>query len=124
MSEENIVYQSSPPMFKNFPLLTIIFIILIPLFGIGLIALLYQWFVLRNTTLTITDKMVYFRTGIFTKNMIDVDIDSIRTVIVQQNIIQRIFNLGNLEVYTSGDYPELVLGGFPHPAEIRDFLRR
>lgn len=122
--DDEIVYQSSPPLFKNFPLLTLMFFILIPVFGVGLIALLYQYYVLKNTVLTITNSEIRLKSGIFTKNQIDVNIDGIRTIIVHQNILQRIFNVGNVEVFTSGDYPELVLGGFPEPSRIRELLQR
>ncbi len=48
----------------------------------------------------------------------------IRAVHVRQSFWQRVFKVGTLEFYTSGDQPELTLHGMPDPNDVRDLVRK
>jgi uncharacterized membrane protein YdbT with pleckstrin-like domain len=49
---------------------------------------------------------------------------SVRTVRVQQSLLQRLLNAGDLVVYTTGDEPELTIKGLPRPGEIRALIKQ
>jgi uncharacterized membrane protein YdbT with pleckstrin-like domain len=47
----------------------------------------------------------------------------VRTVRVKQSLLQRLLNAGDIEVYTAGDVPELVIRGMPDPEAIRNHIK-
>lgn len=110
-------------MFADEPLQFIIAVLLIPVFGIGVIWLVYWYIKLRCTLLTIDDERVMLSRGIFTKEKIELELKSIRTVRVDQTFADRIFNCGILKIYTAGDKPELEQKGMPDPERLRNALR-
>ena len=46
----------------------------------------------------------------------------IRSVKVNQSFFQRIFGVGDLEIYSSGDEPEIVVSGMPNPLHLKELL--
>lgn len=120
MSEE--LYAANPVMFKNNPLGFILTLILVPV-GIGI--LIFLWWHLQNKSskLTVTNQSVLFEKGLFSKERSEVDIDGIRTVKVLQTFSNRIFGTGTIELYTSGDNPEIVAKGMPDPNRVRELIK-
>ena len=110
-------------MFADEPLHFIIAVLLIPVFGIGIIWLIYWYIRLRCTLVTIDDERVMMSRGIFTKEKIEIELQSIRTVRVDQTFADRLFNCGILKIYTAGDKPELEQKGMPDPERLRNALR-
>jgi len=117
---ETIRYQASPPMFRNNPLLFILAVVLILAFGLGIIILLWWYVTSKSHLLTITDQELRYETGIINKTRRELRLSSIRSVRVHQNLWQRMFGTGDLEVYSAGDIPEIVVKGMPDPNRIRE----
>jgi uncharacterized membrane protein YdbT with pleckstrin-like domain len=115
-------YQEHPTMFADEPLQFIIAVLLIPI-GIGIIWLIYWYIKLRCTLVTIDDERVMLSRGILNKEKIEIELQSIRTVRVDQTFADRIFNCGILKIYTAGDQPELQQKGMPDPERLRNALR-
>jgi membrane protein YdbS with pleckstrin-like domain len=115
-------YQEHPTMFADEPLQFIIAVLLIPI-GIGIIWLIYWYIKLRCTLDTIDDERVMLSRGILNKEKIEIELQSIRTVRVDQTFADRIFNCGILKIYTAGDQPELQQKGMPDPERLRNALR-
>lgn len=67
---------------------------------------------------------VAFETGILKRNSTEIGFEDIRTVNVSQTLLQRVFNLGNLSIASSGtsDY-EILVKNMPNPNEIRDEIQ-
>ena len=63
------------------------------------------------------------RIGILSKKRTEIEVDKIRTIKVVQSLSDRIFGAGDIEIYTSGDDPEIILLGFPSPNTIKDALK-
>jgi uncharacterized membrane protein YdbT with pleckstrin-like domain len=118
----DIAYEASPPMFRNHPLWFIACVLLIAVFGLGIILLMYWYIQTRSTRLTITSTDLAYEVGIFSKTRIEVRLPNIRTVKVTQTFMQRIFNTGDIELYTSGDNPEVVTKGMPDPEKVREIV--
>lgn len=92
-------------------------------FGWLIFPLLY-WFLLSKTDkVVIEDDELLYEHGILSKNRTDLKLKSIRAVKVKQRLMDRILGSGDIEVYTSGDAPEVVLRGFPNPKALRNVLR-
>ena len=115
-------YQEHPKMFADEPGYFILSILLIPfLVGIGWLVV---WYIkTRCTMLTITNDRVILSRGVLNKERLEIELESIRTVRVDQTFVDRIFNCGILKIYTAGDNPELVQKGMPDPERLRAALR-
>ncbi len=116
-------YDASPAMFRNEPLGFILAVLLIAAFGLGILILLYWYIKTRSVRLTITGDAIHLSRGILSKEQTDIDVREIRTVLIKQSFWQRIFDVGQIEVFTTGDMPEFSLQGMPDPNFVRDYIR-
>lgn len=122
MTDQKQRLEVSPPMFRNAPFTFIFYLILIPVFGLGIILLLV-WFVQAKTTRMVIDgEDLLYEQGVLSKQRAQLRTESVRTVTVNQSLGQRIFGTGDVDVYTAGDDPEVQLRGMPNPADIRERL--
>ena len=115
-------YETSPPIFRNAPLKLIVYILLIPVFGLGLLLLLWWYIDNKNKRLSIEGNLIKWQEGIFKKTFIDLNTEDIRTVKIKQSFFQRMFGTGDLDIYTAGDSPEAVLMGLREPHEIKTMI--
>ncbi len=116
-------YDASPAMFRNHPLAFVGAVMLIAAFGLGILILLYWYIKVRSVRLTITGDLIHLSQGIFSKSQTDIDVQEIRSVSVRQGFWQRVFGVGLIEVFTTGDQPEFSLDGMPDPNFVRDHIR-
>lgn len=117
-----IRYQANPSMFKSRPLTFLLCVILIPV-GIGIVALLIWWLINRATTVTVDEDRIALDKGLLAKEHTEIELSSIRTVKVDQSLLDRMLDVGTLRIYTAGDKPELEMKGLPDPADLRAALR-
>jgi uncharacterized membrane protein YdbT with pleckstrin-like domain len=115
-------YETSPPMFRNAPLKFIVYILLTPVFGLGLLLLLWWYIDNKNKRLSIEGDLMKWQEGIFNKTFIVLNTEDIRTVKIKQSFFQRMFGTGDLDIYTAGDSPEAVLMGLREPHEIKTMI--
>jgi len=142
-------YDSHPSMFRNHPLgyLFVLLLIILPVVllllyrdqiagmgdfppalllaatGFGILIMLYWYLKTRATRLRITGDEVHMEEGLLSKRHVDLHVNQIRAVRVYQSFSDRVFRVGQIEVYTTGDQPELVVGGMPSPHRVRDHVR-
>lgn len=116
-------YSEHPVMFKNNPIGFILSLILIPVFGVGLLIFIVWHLRNKSSKLTVTDKEVLFEKGLLSKERSEVNISSVRTIKVKQSFFNRIFGTGTVEFYTAGDKPEIVAVGMPDPNKVRDLVK-
>lgn len=119
MTSERILYEAHPPMFRNSPIGFILSVLLIPV-GIGIVIFIIWSIASRTKKLTITDSEMRYETGFLSKARTELRLQSIRSVRVNQSFFQRILGTGDVEVYTAGDTPEIVIAGMPEPERIRE----
>ncbi len=117
------LYKEHPTMFADEPGKFILACLLIP-FVVGIVWLAWWYITNRSTIVTVDEERVTVRRGIFSKENIEVEMTSIRTVRVDQTFVDRIFNCGILKVYTAGDNPDIVQGGLPDPVRLRTAMRQ
>lgn len=150
MSNQNVVhYDGHPAMFRNHPLgfLLLLVLIVAPVValllyrdaivalgefppalllgatGLGVVIFLYWYLKTRSTHLRITGDQVHLEEGLLSKHHVDLQVQQIRAVRVYQGLLDRIFRVGRIEVYTTGDSPEFTVGGMPSPHRVRDHVR-
>lgn len=117
------LYDANPVMFKNNPLGFILALILVPVFGLGLIIFLVWYLKNKSSRLIVTEEDVLFEKGLLSKERLELTIRSVRTVRVKQSFWNRIFGTGTIELYTAGDSPEIVASGLPDPNRVRDIIK-
>lgn len=120
MSE--ILYESHPSMIRMYPLGTVIAILLIPL-GIGVLILLWWWISTKADKLTVKSNEIIWEHGLINKQYTELSMNALRSVRVKQSLLQRMLDAGDVEIYTAGDDPELVIKGLPEPNRIREHIK-
>ncbi|MCC5869813.1 MAG: PH domain-containing protein [Gammaproteobacteria bacterium] len=116
--------DARPAMFRNHPFGFILSVLLIAALGLGLLILLWWYLQTRSVRLRIDADQVHLERGLLSKSHVDLDIGQIRTVKVEQSFFNRIFRVGAIAIYTTGDNPEFRVTGLPDPLTIRDYIRR
>lgn len=117
------LYSEHPVMFKNNPLGFIVSLLLIPVFGLGLLILLWWYLQCKGSRLTVKERDLMYEEGLLSKNRAEFSLSGIRTVRVKQSFFNRIFGVGVIEIYTAGDKPEIVASGMPDPNRVRELIK-
>jgi hypothetical protein len=83
------------------------------------------WIRTLCTTLTVTNVRTSLRRGILKKETSEVRHRDVRNLQVQQNLLERMFGVGTLEVSSSGqDVMEVAVDGVPKPEELAELIRK
>lgn len=117
------LYSEHPVMFKNNPIGFIASIILIPVFGLGILILLWWYIQTRSSKLTVKEYDILYEEGLLSKNRAEFSINGIRTVRVHQSFFNRIFGVGTIQIFTAGDKPEIEAKGMPDPNRVRELIK-
>jgi hypothetical protein len=84
-------------------------ILLIPLYGIGLVMLMIKMIEVRTTELSITDRRILGKTGLIYRQTYDFPLDTITAVSVDQGIIGRLLNYGYIRFKNDGQFIKVPL---------------
>jgi uncharacterized membrane protein YdbT with pleckstrin-like domain len=114
-----ILYDCHPAMARSSPLLFALAVLTIPV-GIGIIILLVWYLRTLATRLVITDEEIRLERGLLAKEHREIRLSAIRTVQIDQSVMDRMFGVGAVTVYSAGDTPEFTVAGMPDPGRIRD----
>ncbi len=117
------LYSEHPAMFKNNPIGFIVSLLLIPVFGLGLLILLWWYLQCKGSLLTVKEHDILYEQGLLSKNRAEFSIAGIRTVRVNQSFFNRIFGVGTIQIYTAGDKPEIEAKGMPDPNRVRELIK-
>lgn len=116
MNDEKVLYNSHPAMFRNRPILFLISVCLVALYGLGLLILAIWALRCYGTTLTITEKRTTSRKGILSKKTNEIKHSDVKQLKVSQGVLQRIFNVGTVELASAGTAGvEINEAGMPKP---------
>jgi uncharacterized membrane protein YdbT with pleckstrin-like domain len=116
------MYSESPSMFRSNPLGFILAVLLIAV-GVGILILLWWYIDCRTTKLQANGTTVALEHGILSKERVELDIDKIRAVKVYQSLFNRLFGVGRISVFTSGDAAEIDIGGMPEPYRFSELVK-
>lgn len=116
-SGEKIEHQAKVSIWSMLPLF-ILGLILLPLYGLGLIFWIAA--VLRYTTteLAITNKKIIAKFGFIKRDTIELLLPKAESVQVNQSILGRMFNYGSVVVSGAGN-PQAPVPGIAEPIEFR-----
>ncbi len=122
MTDEQILYESHPAMFRSHPIAFILCLVLCAV-GVGLVIFLFWALGCAGTTLTVTDKRVILRKGLLSKFVNEVMNSDVRNIQVSQTFLQRLFGVGTIGISTAAQSGiEIEVVGIPHPDQIREII--
>lgn len=117
------VWSSHPKMFRDSPIMFILFCALIPVFGIGLLLLILWWLGCLNSALIVTNKRTILRTGILSKHTREVRHDDVRYLEVSQSFFNRICGVGIISISSAGQSGvELTISGITDPQSVKRMI--
>ena len=93
-------------------------IVLLPVFGIGLIFLVVAYVRYKTTELAITSKRVIVKFGFISRRTVEININKVESIQVDQGILGRVFNYGTLVISGAGD-PQAPIPGISEPMAFR-----
>jgi uncharacterized membrane protein YdbT with pleckstrin-like domain len=87
----------------------------------GLLMLIGAWFRRWTTELAVTDRRVIFKRGFIRRRTIEMNMDKVESVDVDQSILGRVFDYGDITVRGTGSGIE-PLKGIDSPLEFRNHV--
>lgn len=91
--------------------------------SIGFMTLFFWWLRVVNTRLTVTNERVTFREGILSKNIREIFLSDIRSVQINQRLLQRLFGTGYIEVASAASAEaEIKINGIPKAYIVKEII--
>lgn len=100
LSDETILHQGRISLWSMFPL--IFFGVILTPVVIGLVLLVIAYIRYKTTELAITNKRVVVKTGLISRNIIEINIAKVESVEVAQSVLGRLFDFGSLSISGTG----------------------
>ena len=120
---EEILFEVSPAMLYNHPLLFILCLLLAPVL-IGFIALFIWWLRCRRLLLIITNKRTTLRTGLLARSTNEIRHCDVRDLSICQTLGQRLRGVGTLEISsTAEEEDDIVIEGIRDPQGVAGLIR-
>ena len=93
-------------------------LLLLPVFGVGLIFWVLAYVRYKTTELAITTKRVIVKHGFIRRRTVEININKVESIQVDQEILGRLFNFGTLVIAGAGD-PQAPIAGISSPMAFR-----
>jgi uncharacterized membrane protein YdbT with pleckstrin-like domain len=119
-----VIYEAHPAMFRAHPFWFILCVLLIAVFGLGILLLLYWYIKTRATALTVSDNELMYERGILSKDRTSVSLKHVRAVHITQDFVNRILGVGVVQISTAGDEPEFTIADMPDPYVIQEAITK
>ena len=98
--------------------LIVLGVLLLPLYGVGLILLAMAFIRYKTTELAFTNKPVIAKFGFISRQTVELYIPKVESIQVHQGILGRIFNYGSLIISGAGN-PQAPIPGISDPMAFR-----
>jgi len=102
ISSQKPVYRANPAMFRDAPLRFVLYILLIPVFGLGLVLFLIWYITRKSIRLEISNRSVTLITGIFSRCFIEIPLEDVAGIKVYQTWFQRLMGVGKISISSKG----------------------
>ena len=107
MSGETVLYRAKVSVWSLLFLL-ILGVLLLLVYGLGLVFFLWAFVIYKTTEFAVTDKRIITKTGLISRNTIEMFLDKVESLNVEQGILGRILNYGTVTVRGTGSTHEPV----------------
>ena len=98
---EQVIYQARLSLWSQFVLI-LLGVVLLPLYGFGLVLFLWAWLICKTTELAITNKRIISKSGFIKRTTMELRLDKIESIKVDQGILGRILNYGSITISGTG----------------------
>jgi len=105
MAQEAVKYRASVSVWSLAPLI-VIGILLLPLFGIGLLLFLAAWIQYKTTEFAVTDRRIIAKTGLISRKTVEIFLDKVESLNIDQGILGRILDYGTVTIRGTGSTSE------------------
>ena len=95
------------------------FIVAAICFAVAIVLALRAWFIRWTTEIAVTDRRVIYAQGFIQRRSVEVHMDKIESVDVDQSVLGRLFNYGNVTIHGTGTTLE-PLRDIDRPIEFRN----
>ena len=97
---------------------TVVGIVLLPLFGLGLVFLAWVYIVYKTTEIAITNKRIIAKFGFISRSTIEINLPKVESVQVDQSVMGRMLDYGTIVISGAGT-PNLSIPGAAEPLLFR-----
>lgn len=105
MSGETVLYRSHVSLW-SIGWLLIFGILLLPAAGLGLILLVWAYIAYKTTEFAVTDKRLIAKTGLISRNTVEMFLDKVESLNVAQTVMGRILDYGTVTIRGTGSTSE------------------
>ena len=116
-SGEKVEYHAKVSLWSMMPLF-LLGLVLLPVYGLGLVIWVIAFLQYSSTELAITNKKIVAKFGFIKRDTIELLLPKAESVQVNQSILGRIFNFGSVVVSGAGN-PQAPVPGIDNPMEFR-----
>ena len=117
ISVETVLHRGRVSLWPHAPK-TILGILMLPLFGLGLILLLWVFVIYKTTEIAITNKRVIAKFGFIGRRTVEINLQKIESIQVDQNVLGRVLRYGTVDIAGAGT-PSLTVPGIADPLQFR-----
>jgi uncharacterized membrane protein YdbT with pleckstrin-like domain len=117
VSGEQVIYKGQLSLWHLAPNI-IAGVLLLPVFGLGLLVLLGVVIRYKSTELAITNKRIVAKFGFIRRSTVEIGVRKIESIQVHQGILGRLFNFGSIVMAGAGN-PQAPIPGISQPMEFR-----
>lgn len=98
--------------------LLVLGLVLLPVFGIGLVLWAIAFIKFKTTELAITNKRVIAKFGFISRKTVELNINKVESIQVDQSVLGRLFDFGTLVISGAGN-PQAPIPGISNPMAFR-----
>jgi len=122
--DERILWQHRPA-WREFICSLVFGVLLLPVFGLGVIVLLYVIVARFRYVYLVTEERVACEVGILSRDISEIDILDLRDISLHQSLLQRILRTGDVGFSSAGQAGvEVMFRGVSHPELVKKIVRR
>lgn len=117
VSGEKVIYRGHLSLWSE-TLLIAGGLLLLVLYGFGLLLWLVAYIRIKSTELAVTNKRVIVKSGFISRSTVEINIGKVESIQVDQSILGRMLDFGTLIISGAGT-PQAPINGISHPLKFR-----
>jgi uncharacterized membrane protein YdbT with pleckstrin-like domain len=126
---ERVLCKVHPAMFRKHPILFLITLGLVFVYGLGLVILFVWWLLWRLTVahkvLIVTNHRTIYRHGLFSRDETEIPHSQVGTINIHQGFFESIVDIGSIAIASAGTSGfEITVSGLPSPNKIKLIIDR
>ncbi len=121
---EEVIWSGRPKMNSIYPSLAF-GVLLIPVFGLGLLIILASYLYIQNTHFIVSSEGVYKKTGIVSRRVKNIGFNKIQDISFSQGVFGNYFDYGNVEISTAGGQNvEMRFNSVEDPKKVQELINK